>query len=128
MGKGFYWKLAAGNIQKNRKIYFPYLLASIVTIAMFYMIFSLAQNPDLIQMRGGGVIQATLMLGVGVTGIFAAIFLFYTNSFLMKRRKREFGLFNILGMGKRHLGYVIACETIYIDQLECRTCDWDADG
>ena len=114
MGKGFYWKLAAGNIQKNRKIYFPYLLASIVTIAMFYMIFSLAQNPDLIQMRGGGVIQATLMLGVGVTGIFAAIFLFYTNSFLMKRRKREFGLFNILGMGKRHLGYVIACETIYI--------------
>jgi putative ABC transport system permease protein len=108
--KGFYWKLAAGNIRKNRKIYYPYLLTAILTAMMLYVISSLSSNQSL----GSGSLLITLQLGKLVTTLFAVIFLFYTNSFLMKRRKKEFGLLNILGMGKKHIGLVIFCETLIL--------------
>ena len=114
MSRGFYWKIAVSNIKNNRKTYIPYMLTCILTIAMFYMILSLAGNAGLEKLMGSMTVVLTLRLGCIVTGIFAAIFLFYTNSFLIKRRKKEFGLFNILGMEKRHLGRVIACETFCI--------------
>lgn len=110
MCKGFYWKLAAGNIRKNRKIYYPYLLTAILTAMMLYVISSLSSNQSL----GSGSLLITLQLGKLVTTLFAVIFLFYTNSFLMKRRKKEFGLLNILGMGKKHIGLVIFCETLIL--------------
>ncbi len=110
MRKGFYWKLAAGNIRKNRKIYYPYLLTAILTAMMLYVISSLSSNQSL----GSGSLLITLQLGKLVTTLFAVIFLFYTNSFLMKRRKKEFGLLNILGMGKKHIGLVIFCETLIL--------------
>ncbi len=110
MRKGFYWKLAAGNIRKNRKIYYPYLLTAILTAMMLYVISSLSSNQSL----GSGNLLMTLQLGKLVTTLFAVIFLFYTNSFLMKRRKKEFGLLNILGMGKKHIGLVIFCETLIL--------------
>ncbi len=65
-------------------------------------------------MNGGETIQYTLNLGTIIVGIFAVVFLFYTNSFVIKRRKKEFGLFNVLGMEKRHLGIVLIFETLYI--------------
>lgn len=108
--KGFYWKLAAGNIRKNRKIYYPYLLTAILTAMMLYVISSLSSNQSL----GSGSLLITLQLGKLVTTLFAVIFLFYTNSFLMKRRKKEFGLLNILGMGKKHIALVIFCETLIL--------------
>ena len=114
MSRGFYWKIAVSNIKNNRKTYIPYMLTCILTIAMFYMILSLAGNAGLEKLMGSMTVVLTLRLGCIVTGIFAAIFLFYTNSLLIKRRKKEFGLFNILGMEKRHLGRVIACETFCI--------------
>ena len=101
--KGFYLKLAASNIRKNRKTYLPYLLTCIGMVAMYYMICSLSLNQGLEEVVGSDVVRYTLSLGAWVTAIFAAIFLFYTNSFLMKRRKKEFGLYNILGMEKKHL-------------------------
>ena len=110
MRKGFYWKLAAGNIRKNRKIYYPYLLTAILTAMMLYVISSLSSNQSL----GSGSLLITLQLGKLVTTLFAVIFLFYTNSFLMKRRKKEFGLLNILGMGKKHIALVIFCETLIL--------------
>lgn len=110
MRKGFYWKLAAGNIRKNRKIYYPYLLTAVLTAMMLYMISSLSSNQSL----GSGNLLITLQLGKLVTTLFAVIFLFYTNSFLMKRRKKEFGLLNILGMGKKHIALVIFCETLIL--------------
>ena len=110
MRKGFYWKLAAGNIRKNRKIYYPYLLTAILTAMMLYVISSLSSNQSL----GSGSLLMTLQLGKLVTTLFAVIFLFYTNSFLMKRRKKEFGLLNILGMGKKHIALVILCETLIL--------------
>lgn len=81
---------------------------------MYYMVSSLSMNPNMMNMIGGDVMQQILSLGIYVITVFAIIFLFYTNSFLIKRRKREFGLFNILGMEKKHLSIVIALESMIV--------------
>ena len=113
MRSRFFVSMAAGNIKKNAKMYVPYLLACTLTTAMFYIITSLSWNKDLKKMPvGADEIQILLSLGTGIVAFFALVFLFYINSFLMKRRKKEFGLFNILGMEKRHIGRIIAWESI----------------
>lgn len=114
MNKSFYPKLAWSNIKKNGKIYIPYMFICAVTIGMFYMIMALSTNPGLADMSGGMIMSSILSFGMVITGIFAVILLFYTNSFLVKRRKKEFGLFNILGMEKRHVSKVIFFETFYV--------------
>lgn len=114
MNKFFYFKLAAMNINKNRKTYIPYILTCIITVAMYYIITSLSLNEGLLSLPGASTIASTLFLGSRIVAIFAVIFLFYTNSFLVKRRKKEFGLYNILGMEKKHLSRVIGLETLYI--------------
>lgn len=81
---------------------------------MYYMVSSLSMNPNMMNMIGGDVMQQILSLGIYVITVFAVIFLFYTNSFLIKRRKREFGLFNILGMEKKHISIVIALESMIV--------------
>ena len=80
---------------------------------MFYMIYSLYTNESIAAMHGGQTIQYTLNFGMVIVGIFAVIFLFYTNSFVIKRRQKEFGLFNVLGMEKRHLGIVLLFEVLF---------------
>ena len=95
-------------------MYIPFVLSCILTIMMYYMVSSLSMNPNMMNMIGGDVMQQILSLGIYVITVFAVIFLFYTNSFLIKRRKREFGLFNILGMEKKHLSIVIALESIIV--------------
>ncbi|MBS5951397.1 MAG: ABC transporter permease [Clostridium sp.] len=114
MNNVFYPKLAANNIKKNSKTYIPYILTCIFTAAMYYIIHSLSNNEVISTLIGSDTISITLGLGNNITAIFAIIFLFYTNSFLIKRRKKEFGLFNILGMEKKHLLRVIGYETLYI--------------
>ena len=114
MNKGFYSRLARQNLRKNGRSYGPFLLAAVLTVAMFYIILSLAVDPNMESMTGATTIQLVLRYGVIVVGLFAVIFLFYTNSFLLKRRQREFGLFNVLGMEKRHLVKIIGLETLYI--------------
>lgn len=114
MNKSFFPKLAASNIRKNGKTYIPYILTCIITVAMFYIVKSLSLNPGLEKMVGAGPLAYTMYLGTWVTGFFAFIFLFYTNSFLIKRRKKEFGVFNILGMEKRHLAKTLAWESFYV--------------
>ena len=91
MNRLFYPKLAATNIKKNAKTYVPYILTCIFTVAMFYMIRSLALNEGIAQMRGAAVVESMMDMGSWIVAIFAVIFLFYTNSFLIKRRKKEFG-------------------------------------
>lgn len=112
MNSLFYPKLALSNLKKNAKTYIPYLLTCIITTAMFYIIRSLASNNGLDRMIGGQEMKIVLGFGVAVIGLFSAIFLFYTNSFLVKRRKKEFGLFNILGMEKKHIGKLIIHESL----------------
>ena len=117
MSKTFYFRLAFDNLKKNAKMYIPFVLSCILTIMMYYMVSSLSMNPNMMNMIGGDVMQQILSLGIYVITVFAVIFLFYTNSFLIKRRKREFGLFNILGMEKKHAFYC-DCLGIY-DCLSC---------
>lgn len=112
MNSRFFLRLALTNLRKNARMFVPYLLTCILSVSMYYVICSLAANPDLMNMFGGVQMQALLGFGTYVVALFVIIFLFYTNSFLMKRRKKEFGVFNILGMEKRHIVYVIACETV----------------
>ena len=95
MNKLFYPKLAASGLKKNRRLYIPYLLTCIFTVAMFYIVKSLSLNPGLSDMVGDATMTFTMKFGCVVIGLFALIFLFYTNSFLMKQRKKEFGLFHI---------------------------------
>lgn len=114
MNKLFYPKLAVTNIRKNSRTYFPYILTCMGCAAMYYMILGLSLNPGLETMLGGTSMAMLLNMGSWVTAIFCIIFLFYTNSFLMKRRKKEFGLYNILGMEKKHIARVIGWETVLI--------------
>lgn len=113
MNKFFYPKLAASGLNKNRRLYIPYLLTCMFTVAMFYIVKSLSLNPGLSDMVGDTTMTFTMDFGCVVIGLFALIFLFYTNSFLMKQRKKEFGLFHILGMEKRHLYHLLAWENLY---------------
>ena len=114
MKKGFYSKLAWTGIRKNKKLYTPYLLTCIGMVMMFYIVSFLSTSKVLKEIKGGDTMQSMLMLGCGVIGVFALIFLFYTNSFLIRRRKKEFGLYNILGMGKWNLARVLLWESIII--------------
>ena len=111
MKTGFYTRLALSNILKNGRTYFPYILTCIMTVMLFYIVKSLSLNPGIRKLTGSDTIAYILDLGAKVIGLFVFIFLFYTNSFLMKRRKKEFGLFNILGMEKKHLAKVLFLET-----------------
>ena len=109
-----YPKLAFTNIKNNKQFYFPYLLTGVLCVLMFYSMLAIQQNPALESMRGGTNLQVILMLGSWVIGFFACIFLFYTNSFIVKRRKKELGIYNILGMEKRHIACVMTMETIVL--------------
>ena len=104
MNKFFYGKLAFGNLRKNGRLYLPYILAAVGIGAMYYIMVALTGDKGIEKMPGGGDLKMIMGLGCVVIMIFAVIFLFYTNSFLMKRRKKEFGLFHILGMEKKHIG------------------------
>ncbi len=113
MNNIFYPKLAASNLRKNSRAYFPYILSSIFTIVTFYSIFSLAQNPGLSELPGGDAVRVLFCLGVIIVGIFSVALLFYTNSFLIKQRKKELGLYSILGMEKRHIARVLLFEVLF---------------
>lgn len=114
MRTGFYPKLAWTGIYKNRQVYFPYLLTCIGMVMMYYIISYLSVSESLDTMYGGDVMGQILGLGCGVLAVFALIFLFYTNSFLIRRRKKEFGLYNILGMGKKNLVRIQVWESVII--------------
>lgn len=112
--RAFYFRLALSNIRKNRKFYAPYILTGVGTAAMLYIMVYLTGHQDLNSLPGAASVKSFLYFGSVIIGIFAAIFLFYTNSFLMKQRKKEFGLYCVLGMEKRHLGLAQFHETLIV--------------
>lgn len=114
MKKGFYPKLAADGIRKNKRLYLPFILTCIGMVAMEYIITFLGLSKAILQLPGGETIRDMMRLGSFVIAIFAVIFLFYTNSFLLRRRKKEFGLFNILGMGKNNIAVILLWECLII--------------
>ena len=112
MKRGFYARLAWTGIRNNRRLYLPYLLSAILMVAVVYIDLALSHSKPLYQMPGGRTATTVLGFGFAVLALFAAIFLFYAGSFLIRRRKREFGLYNILGMGKFNLGRILIWETV----------------
>lgn len=108
MKSGFYPRLALDGIRKNRRMYLPYLLTCIGMVMMCYILFYLQTSEQL------GLVREVLYFGCWVIVFFAAIFLFYTNSLLIRRRKKEFGLYNVLGMGKKNLGLIALWESIFV--------------
>ena len=108
----FYQKLAWAGIRKNRRLYTPYLLTCVGMVMMTYLMNFLRSSLVIRSMNGGSTLQGILGMGSGVIGIFSLIFLFYTNSFLIRRRKKEFGLYNILGMGKWNLTRILFWESL----------------
>lgn len=112
MKKGFYPKLALSGIIKNKKLYLPYILTCVGMVMMYYIMGSMA-NVEFLG-RESASLSLIMELGTWVIAIFSVIFLFYTNAFLMRRRKMEFGLYNILGMGKRNISRILFWETLII--------------
>lgn len=114
MKMSFYPKLAVSSILKNKRMFVPYIFTCIGMIMMFYIVMFLGVSDILNNLRGGETIRIVLSLGSQVIAVFSGIFLFYTNSFLARRRKKEFGLYNILGMGKGNIGIILFWETLII--------------
>ena len=108
-----YLSLAKSNIKKSKQTYLPYSITTIFMVVILYIIFSISQNPDLTSQS----VKMMLIFGTGVTGIFTVIFLFYINSFLMKKRKTELGLYNVLGLNKWHIIRIVFYEKVILSLL-----------
>ena len=114
MKRGLYTKLALAGVQKNKKLYLPYILTCTGMVMMCYIVSFLQTSPVFGSLPGGDTVQAFLGLGFGVMAVFSLLFLFYTNAFLVRRRKMEFGLYNILGMDKKNLALVLGIESLLV--------------
>lgn len=112
--KSLYFTLAKDNILKNKRIYFPYIFSITFLVAVFYIINSLSYNESFFNTIGGQTIVQFLTFGSYVIMIFSFVFVFYSNSFMIKSRRKELGLYNILGLEKRHVILVVFIEFIYI--------------
>ncbi|WP_195219841.1 ABC transporter permease [Streptococcus salivarius] len=105
-------RLALSNLIKNRKLYYPFALATILAIAITYIFTSLTLNPHLDDLTGSDPIKMVLGMGLGIVALSSGIIVLYANSFVMKNRSRELGLYSVLGLEKRHLFSMILKETV----------------
>lgn len=115
MNNRFFSSLALRNIKSNKQLYIPFLLSSTAIIAMFFLMVSLMTN-KFVQERSSSL-PTLFMIGVVVIGIFSVIFILYTNSFLIKRRKKEIGLYGILGLEKKHVAKILFFESLFSSLL-----------
>ncbi|MBE5962467.1 MAG: ABC transporter permease [Lachnospiraceae bacterium] len=114
MSKFFYLKLALTNLKKNKNTYIPYIIAGIGTVFTFLMLLTISDNKGFESMRGADTLRVILNFGAVVVGVFAAGFLFYANGFLFKKRKKELGLYSILGLERKHIARVLFHETMLV--------------
>lgn len=112
-----YPKLAWEGIRKNKRLYVPYIAMGALMVMMFYLLRFLQDSPVIGVMRGAVTLSTVLSMGYAVIAIFSIIFLFYTNSFLIRQRYREFGLYNILGMNKQNVCMIMVWESIFVGGL-----------
>ena len=110
---GLYPKLAAQGMRQNRRFFLPYLLALAGLTAAFYVMSALVFDPGVVTMRGFEYVQVMMSIGMFVAGILSTVLLLYINSFLMKQRKKELALYNILGMGKGNIALIQCWESLY---------------
>lgn len=109
---GFFPRLALVNLIRNSRYYGPYLLSCGTLAAMYYILRFLAWNEVIQTVRGAGYLQSMMSIGCFVVALFSAVLLLYANSFVMKRRQKELGLYNILGLEKRHIAVLCFWETV----------------
>lgn len=112
MKSGFYIKTAWNNIKKNYRFYIPQMLTGMGLLACLYIVFTLKSDKRIESIVGGEYMPMFMGIGTAVISLLSVIIIFYTNSFLMKQRKREYGLYNILGMEKKHIGRIMFWETV----------------
>ena len=112
MKAGFYPRLAVSGMRKNGRLYLPFIAASILMVAVFYIMHLLGYSEMLENFQGAGTARDILKLGSAVMAVFGAIFLFYTQATLIKGRLKEFGLYSVLGMNRGNLGKIIFFETV----------------
>lgn len=117
MKRNLYARLALLSIKKNAKLYVPYIISCIGSVMMYYIIDFISVSETVSTIKGGSTLGALLSMGKFVVSAFAAIFLFYTNSFIIRRRNKEFGLYNVLGMDKKGIGRIIFFESALISSL-----------
>lgn len=117
MKGSFYLKLAWTNLRNNKNTYFPYLLSCSTIIALYYILNAIERSVRVSEFFGMRTIAEILLFSVTIIGFLSFVLVFYTNSFLMKRRKKELGLYSILGMEKRHVACVLFYETAIIGAL-----------
>lgn len=110
-------KLAVSNLIKNRKLYYPFALAVLLAVTITYLFYSLSLNPNIGKIRGGETISVTLGLGMVIVTIASAIIVFYANSFVMKNRSKELGIYGMLGLEKRHLISMVFKELLIFGSL-----------
>lgn len=119
MRKSLYPRLAAQSLKLNRRFFVPYILSLVGNVAAFYIMSALVNDPGVADMTPGYAngyyyVQMMMSMGMFVAFAFSIIFVFYINGFLMKQRKRELGLYNILGMGKNHIAALMLLEGLYV--------------
>lgn len=107
--------LAIEGIKKNKQLYLPYIISSVCIIAITYIVSYFCYSKTIISSVGGEVISSIMLLGFMVMALFSLIFIFYTHSFLFKRRKKEFGLYNVLGLAKKDICKIVFLDNIYVD-------------
>ena len=110
-------KLAVSNLIKNRKLYYPFALAVLLAVTITYLFYSLSLNPNIGKIRGGETISMTLALGMVVVTIASGIIVLYANSFVMKNRSKELGIYGMLGLEKRHLISMVFKELLTFGSL-----------
>lgn len=113
MNRYFYLKMALQNIRKNKQIYVPFILAATGMVSLYCIFAFMTYNTGLTLIRGGDTVKSVLNTGCHIMEIFSVVFLFYTNSFLIKQRKRELGLYCVLGMEKKHVAKILSRETLF---------------
>ena len=116
---GLFPKLAVQSIRNNRKFYFPYILALLGDVAAIYIMSALVNDPGVKNMTPGRpnaymYVEVFMQIGMVIAFFFSAVFVCYINGFLMKQRKKELGLYNILGMGKGHIAIVLVVEALVV--------------
>lgn len=108
-------RLALANLTRNRRMIFPYFIAAALMSAMYFIITNLLLAKSIQNMSHGATTQSMLMIGQYLMTLFIVGYMFYINSFLMKRRKKEFGLYGVLGLEKRHVARIILLESLYLN-------------
>jgi putative ABC transport system permease protein len=115
LGKGFYIKLARNNIRRNQKKFIPYFIAATIMISVYFLVVMIIYSPGLEDVPETTSLRVMFQIGFYTLNIFVAIFMLYINSFLIKQRRKEFGLYGILGLEKRHIGRVMLWENLFIN-------------